>query len=424
MARVYYSLYDRLLRAEALREAFRKVKKANGAPGIDGQTIADYAAGLESETCRLLRELKDKTYRPQAARRKEIDKPDGGIRLLGIPTVRDRVVQQALNDILVPIFDPHFHPSSYGYRKNRSAHDAIAKATAFMRRYGLCHVVDMDLRKCFDTLDHDLIIKAVRRRVADGTVLTLIRQFLESGVMTGHGVEKTDIGSPQGGVISPLLANIYLDSFDQFMRRRGHRIVRYADDILIFKASRRSAEHALQVASDYLEHTLKLTVNTRKTQLTAMWKGVSYLGVEIHTRYTRIQPKKLASFKDKVKTITRRNTPVNLEKVIRDLNPVLRGFANYFRVCNCKHEFRHLMCWVRHRLRAIQLKLWKKPAKLHRRLRQLGYNGTFQRIKMQSWRNAACQLAHWAMPNSWFRQLGVFDLESLEVGVLPDITIG
>jgi len=424
MARIYYSLYDRLLRAETLKEAFRKVKKAKGAPGIDGQTIADYAAGLEEETCRLLRELKDKTYRPQAVRRKEIDKPDGGIRLLGIPTVRDRVVQQALNDILVPIFDPYFHPSSYGYRKNCNAHDAIAKAAAFMRRYGLSHVVDMDLSKCFDTLDHELIIKAVRKRVADGTVLTLIRRFLESGVMTGDEVEKTEEGSPQGGVISPLLANIYLDSFDQFMRRRGHRIVRYADDILIFKGSRRSAENAMQVASDYLENTLKLTVNRRKTHLTALWKGVSYLGVEIHPRYIRIKPEKLKSFKEKVKTITRRNTPVNLEKVISELNPVLRGFANYFRICNCKNELRHLMCWVRHRLRAIQLKLWKKPAKLHRRLRQLGYNRNFRQIKMQSWRNAACQLAHWAMPNAWFRQLGIIDLETLEVGVLPEINFG
>jgi len=208
--------------------------------------------------------------------------------------------------------------------------------------------------------------------------------------MTGHEVEKTEEGSPQGGVISPLLANIYLDSFDQFMRRRGHRIVRCADDILIFKASRRSTENALQVASDHLENTLKLTVNRRKTHLTALWKGVGCPGVEIHTRYTRMKPEKLKSFKEKIKTITRRNTPVNLEKVIRDLNPVLRGFANYFRICNCKNEFRHLMCWVRHRLRAIQLKLWKKPAKLHQRLRQLGYNGNFRRIKMQSWRNAAC----------------------------------
>lgn len=422
MLKVYYSLYDRLLKAETLEKAFQKVRKANGAPGIDGQTIADFALNLEENIASLLRELREKTYRPDPVRRKEISKPDGGVRLLGIPTVRDRVVQQALNSILVPIFDPHFHPSSYGYRKKRGAHDAIAKATAFMRTYHLRWVVDMDLSKCFDTLDHDLIIRAVRKRVADGTILTLIRMFLESGVMTGYGYERTEVGSPQGGVISPLLANIYLDDFDQFMRRRGHRIVRYADDILIFKASERGAENALRTAANYLENTLKLTVNRKKTHLTALWRGVKYLGVEIFTRYTRIKPENLRRFKAKVKAATRRNVPVSLVKVISDLNPVLRGFVNYFKVCDCKSELQRLMCWIRHRLRAIQLKHWKKPAKLHRRLRQLGYHGNFQKIKMQSWRNAACQLAHWAMPNVWLTEQGLFNLESVKVGTLPEIT--
>lgn len=422
--RIWYSLYDRLLHRQRLTEAFRKVKSAHGAPGIDGQSCKDFATELDDNISELLNELKVKRYRPQPVKRVEIDKPDGGVRLIGIPTVRDRVVQQVLKDILEPIFDPQFHPSSYGYRPGKGAHDAIAKATVFMRTYDLQWVVDMDLSKCFDTLDHDLIIKAVRGKVADGSILTLIRMFLESGVMIAGNLEPTRVGSPQGGVISPLLANIYIDEFDQFMRARGHRIVRYADDILVFKASRAGARNAMETASGFLEGKLKLKVNRDKTRITSLGRGVSYLGVEIFPRYIRIQEKKLRSFKEKVKGCTRRNTPVNLEKIIKDLNPLLRGFANYFKIANCKKEFRKLMQWVRRRLRAIQLKLWKKPGKLHRRLRQWGYKGKFKHIRMTSWRNAGSKLSHMAMPNKWFGQIGLFSMDEIRIGELPPITRG
>ena len=421
---IWYSLYDRLLHRQALTEAFRKVKSANGAPGIDGQSCKDFAVDLEQNIGELLNELKAKRYRPQPVKRVEIEKPDGGIRLIGIPTVRDRVVQQALKKIVEPIFDAHFHPSSYGYRPERGAHDAIAKATAFMRTYDLQWVVDMDLSKCFDTLDHDLIIKAVRKKIADGSIVTLIGMFLESGVMIDGNLEPTEVGSPQGGVISPLLANIYLDEFDQFMKARGHRIVRYADDILIFKRSRAGAQNALETASDFLERKQKLKVNRSKTRITSLRQGVSYLGVEIFPRYTRIQEKKLRAFKKKVKSCTRRTTPVNLEKIIKDLNPVLRGFANYFKIANCKNQFRKLMQWVRRRLRAIQMKLWKKPARLHRRLRQWGYKGEFKRIRMSSWRNAGSKLSHMAMPNKWFSQIGLYEMDEIETGELPPINRG
>ncbi|MCW7755470.1 group II intron reverse transcriptase/maturase, partial [Desulfobotulus sp. H1] len=404
--RIWYSLYDRLLHEKALQEAFRKVKSANGAPGIDGQSCKDFALGLEENIHHLLKERKEKSYQPEPVKRVEIAKPDGGIRKIGIPTVRDRVVQQALKNILEPIFDPEFHPSSYGYRPKVGAHDAIAKATAFMRNYGLTQVVDMDLSKCFDTLDHDLIIEAVRKRVKDGSILTLLRKMLESGVELSGVFEETEVGSPQGGVISPLLANIYLDAFDQFMRRRGHRIVRYADDILIFKASRAGAENAQEVVSTYLEKDLKLTVNRTKTHITSRRQGVPFLSVRIYPRYIGIKEERIKAFKEKVRRCTRRNTPVNMEKIIRDLNPLLRGYANYFKVANCKKLFGSVMAWIRRRLRAIQMKQWKKPASLHRRLRQLGYKGDFQCIRMSSWRNAACQLSHWAIPNKWFEKAG------------------
>ena len=242
----------------------------------------------------------------------------------------------------------------------------------------------MDLSKCFDRLDHKLILKAFRNRVADGSVLNLIQMFLESGVMIGSQLEPTELGSPQGGVISPLISNVYLDAFDQEMKRRNHRIVRYEDDILILCGSKAAAENALQVATRILERDLKLTVNQNKTHIAHSDNGVKFLGVEIRSRYTRIQEKKLRKLKEKVKQITRRALWTNVAGVIRQLNPVIRGFVNYFRIANCGRELKRLMGWIRRRLRCIQLKQWKKPAKLHRRLKQLGYKPPFKYIKMRS----------------------------------------
>ena len=422
MRRIYYSLYDRLLHRFALGKAFAKVRRAKGAPGVDGQTIADFADNVEDELTRLVHELRTKTYRPHPVRRVTIPKPGGGERNLGIPAVRDRVVQQALLDILQPIFDPDFHPSSYGYRPGRSCQQAVAKATMFVRQYKLVHVVDMDLSKCFDRLDHGLIVASIQRRIRDGSILALLRLFLESGVMIDGTWEATDIGSPQGGVISPLISNAYLDAFDQEMKRRGHRIVRYADDILILCRTRRAAEHAQEVATDILERTLRLTVNKEKTHLVHAFRGIKFLGVEIGLPWIRIQDKKVAAFKAKVKAITRRNSPVNLDQVIADLNPILRGFANYFRMANCKTLFAELTIWIRRRLRAKQLALWKRAGRLHRRLRQLGYHGDFPKMRMRHWRSSRSHLAHWSMSNDWIKAQGLFDLAAVETGVLPSIS--
>lgn len=421
MSRIYYSLYDRLLNHFALGKAFAKVRRAKGAPGVDGQTINAFADNVVGELSRLVHELRTKTYQPQPVRRVTIPKPGGGERHLGIPAVRDRVVQQALLDILQPIFDPDFHPSSYGYRPGRSCQQAVAKATMFVRQYKLAHVVDMDLSKCFDRLDHDLIIASLKRRIRDGSILALLRLFLESGVMVDGNWEATEIGSPQGGVISPLISNVYLDAFDQEMKRRGHRIVRYADDILILCRTRRAAEHAREVATDILERTLRLTVNKEKTHLVHASRGIKFLGVEIFSSRIAIQDKKLTAFKDKVKAITRRSSPVNLEQVVTDLNPVLRGFANYFRMANCKTLFCDMMQWIRRRLRAKQLALWKRAGRLHRRLRQLGYSGDFPKMRMRHWRSSRSHYANWSMPNAWLSELGLFDLATVETGVLPQI---
>ena len=414
--RVYYSLYGHLLSKARLYSGFKNVWKAKGAAGIDRQSLSDFASNLSDELDQLLLELKTKQYTPRPVRRVEIPKDDGGVRLLGIPSIRDRVVQQTLNDILSPIFETQFHPSSFGYRPRRSGQDAINKATMFIRRYGLQHVVDMDLSKCFDRLDHELILRSIRRRVTDGSVLELIRQFLTSGVMVYGHWQATETGSPQGGVISPLIANIYLDAFDQAMRERGHRIVRYADDILIFCRSRRGAENALHQATKILEGDLKLSVNTQKSHIAHSDVGVKFLGVVIRSHSTRIQPKKLAGFKAKLKALTRRNGGKPLTRVISELNPLLRGFSHYFRIANAYREYKQIARWLRRRLRSIQLQLWKKPGRLHRRLRQLGYRGSFKGLSMASWRNALSPLASMAMPNQWFDELGLVNLEQVKTG--------
>ena len=418
--RVYYSLYDRLLHEKPLSEAFKRVKASKGKGGIDHQEIGDFEADLSVNVQMLVKELKDKTYAPMPVKRVEISKGNG-VRKLGIPSIRDRVVQQALLTILQPIYEEDFHPSSYGYRPGRSCRQAISKTTVFIRKYELRHVVDMDLSKCFDTLDHELIIRFMKKRVTDGSILKLVEKFLKSGVMIGNKIEEVWLGSPQGGVISPLLANIYLNEFDHFMKERNYRIVRYADDILILCVSERSAKHALEVATTYLEKILKLTVNQEKTHITNCEKGVKFLGVEIFCKFTRIQKKNITDFKNKVKTLTKKGQGMNLEMVIKRLNPLLRGFSNYFRVANCKKMFQSLMSWIRRRLRAIQLKLWKKPRKLHRKLRQLGHNGSFPLIKMTSWRNSMSIQTSLAMPNKWFDELKLFNMELVVIGLIVPV---
>lgn len=287
-----------------------------------------------------------------------------------------------------------------------------------MRKYDRQWVVDMDLSKCFDLLDHQLIIKSIQRRVTDGSILKLINQFLKSGVMIGKSWEASRVGSPQGGVISPLIANIYLDAFDQEMKKRQHRIVRYADDILILCNTEIAAENALTQATQILEKDLKLTVNKKKTHIAHSDNGVKFLGVEIGSQYTRIQKSKLQGFKVKVKKLTKRNGGRNLSEVIKQLNPVVRGFVNYFSIANCKRELKLLAGWIRRRLRAVQLKLWKKPSRLHRRLKQLKYKPPFKFIKMNSWRNSKSPLSSYAMPNSWFEALGLYQIENVNTGWL------
>lgn len=414
----WYSLYDKVYDRTNLARSFQKVKQNGGSSGIDRQSIAAFSDNLTDELCQLEKELREKSYRPQAVRRAYIYKPDGSPRPLGIPTVRDRVVQQALLNVLQPIFDPDFHPSSYGYRPGRSAARAVAKAEQFMNRYGLNHVVDMDLSKCFDTLEHDLILKGVNRKVSDGSVLNLIDLFLKSGIKEDGKYIASEKGCPQGGVISPLLMNIYLDSFDQYMKSSGIRIVRYADDILILARTRSEAGRYRAMATKYLEGELCLKVNEAKTHLTDKWDGVAFLGFLITSRGVRINPKSVKKLKAKVRQLTPRNSGRNLLMQIADLNMLLRGFANYFRIGLVKSLFRNLMSWIRRRLRMKKMREWKSWKGLHKQLRRMGYKGSFKKISMTRWRNAGCKLLHMALPNEWFAEQGLYDMEEVKTNIL------
>ena len=413
----YYSLIDKVYALKNLYASFESVKRNKGAAGIDKQSITDFDEHLVENINQLHEELRTKTFRPSPVRRVEIPRPDGRKRPLGIPNVRDRVVQQAILNVIQPIFEPDFHPSSYGYRPKRSCQQAVAKAQQFLVRYNLPWAVDMDLSKCFDTLDHELILKSLNRKISDGTLLKLIDMFLKSGVMIDGLIKETEIGSPQGGVISPLLMNIYLDEFDQKMRNLGIRIVRYADDILIFAPTKRKAEQYQQIATDILE-SLKLTVNTEKTHISDVSRGIKYLGFMIRTSYVSVDKERIKRFKDKIRSLTPRNSGIPVTKMIERLTPVLRGWGQYFRVANCTGLFSDLMEWIRRRLRMKKMREWKSWKAFHKQLRRRGFKGECPKISMTRWRNSACFHMSFALPNKWFVEMKLFDLTSIKTGVL------
>ncbi len=413
----WYSLIDKVYSKGNLYESFQKVKKNRGVAGIDNITISKFGEDLQENLENIHLELKSGNYIPSPVKRVEIPKANGKMRPLGIPTVKDRIVQQAINNIIQPIFEPDFHPQSYGYRPNKSCQKAVARAQVLMVRDELPYAVDMDLSKCFDTLNHKFIMQSLNRKISDGTLLKLIEGILKSGVMQEGKYSETEIGSPQGGVISPLLMNIYLDSFDQEMKSLGIEIVRYADDILLFAKTKKKAEQYQRIAVEYL-NSIYLIVNEEKTHIASVLNGVKYLGFEIHEEYVKIEDKRVKAFKDKIRTLTPRNSGINVETMIKRLNPILRGWSNYFRVANCKGVFQSLLSWIRRRLRMKKMREWKSWKALHQQLRRVGHKSDFPKISMTHWKNSGCYHIHRALPNEWFEQLGLYDLLSKPTGVL------
>ena len=415
--RKYYSLIDKVYSLNNLFASFQAVKRNKGVAGIDNQSIDAFEENLVENINQLHEELRSRSYRPSPVKRVEIPKPDGSMRPLGIPTVRDRIVQQAILNVIQPIFEPDFHPSSYGYRPKRSCQHAVAKAQQFLVRYNLPWAVDMDLSKCFDTLDHELILNSLNGKISDGTLLKLIKQFLKSGVFIDGVVRATEIGSPQGGVISPLLMNIYLDEFDQKMKQLNIRIVRYADDILIFAPSKRKAEQYQRIATEILD-SLKLTVNTSKTHISNVDRGIKYLGFIIRRDYLSIDEQRVNRFKDKIRMMTPRNSGIPVTRMIERLTPVLRGWVQYFRIANCTRLYQRLMEWIRRRLRMKKMREWKSWKAFHKQLHRCGFKGVCPKLSMTRWRNSACFHLSFALPNCWFNEMKLFDLTKFKTGVL------
>jgi RNA-directed DNA polymerase len=353
--RKWYSLIDKVYSLPNLLESWHEVKANKGAGGVDKESIEAFGRNLNQNLLELHRLLKEKRYTPSPVRQVLIPKPSSGdLRPLGIPTVRDRVVQQAIKRIIEPIFEAKFKDVSYGYRPNRGAREAIRKCKEYIES-GYQWVVDADIASFFDTVNHKLMMKALNEEIADGTLLDLIERFLKAGAMKNGRLEATHEGVPQGGVISPLLANIYLHYFDEVMAERGYRLVRYCD------------ERALQVSKQILEDTLMLKLSPKKTRIAhAHYDGFEFLGCLFKSGYVRPKDRSIDSYKDRVRRITRRQQPKSLGMIIERLNPVVRGWGNYFRYGNVKTLYQRLDEWTRMRLRSF---LEKKRAVTHQNKR-------------------------------------------------------
>lgn len=415
MATKYHSLYGQMLEGDNFLTAWAKVKANRGTGGVDGQSIEAFAEHLGPNLTAVWEECKAKTYRPKPVRRVYIPKPGkpGERRPLGIPAVRDRVVQQALLQVLEPVFEPMFLDCSFGFRPGRGAHMALDRVTQHLSE-GYVWVVDCDLKGYFDTIPHDRLIDRVAERVADGSILRLIRAFLEAGVMEEGAVHRSVAGTPQGGVISPLLANIYLHPFDVLMTERGHKLTRYADDFVILCRSERAAKRVMASMKRYLEEELGLVVHPEKSRVVHASEGFVFLGYLFQGRYRRPSDKALDRFKDEVRRRTRRNQTARMEYLVWELNAYLRGWGRYFGYGHIKSRFEDLDQWIRRRLRAVQLRSWRNVRPLHAILLRKGWKrDKLQGLHMTRWRDSACQMVHAALDSKWFRNLGLVSLVAL-----------
>ena len=350
-------LMEEVLERGNLRAALRRVVRNDGSPGIDGMTVKELPEYLKKEWPKIRRQLLNGEYKPQPVKRVEIPKPGGGIRQLGIPTVLDRFIQQAVMQELQREWDVDFSNASYGFRPKRSAHQAIMQSQRYLKQ-GYRWVVDMDLEKFFDRVNHDKLMSKIRERVMDGRVIKLIHGFLKSGVKAHDQIVETVEGTPQGGPLSPLLANLMLDQLDKELERRGHRFVRYADDLNIYVKSRRAGTRVLKSVSNYLSRRMKLKVNEAKSAVGLPWKR-EFLGFSFSTRLNRrISEKSIKRFKAKVRETTFRTRGQRIEKIVKELRRYLLGWQAYFNVTEVRSVLKELDSWIRRRLRCYLWKQW------------------------------------------------------------------
>ena len=363
---------ERVVARENMLAALRRVERNGGAPGVDGIPTERLRDQIRAEWSRLRGELLTGTYQPKPVRRVEIPKPGGGTRLLGIPTVMDRLIQQALLQVLTPIFEPVFSDGSYGFRPGRRAHDAVKEARQYVAD-GYDWVVDIDLEQFFDRVNHDILMARVARRVKDKRVLRLIRRYLEAGVMVEGVVVATEEGTPQGGPISPLLANILLDDLDKELERRGHRFVRYGDDCNIYVKSKRAGERVMASVRRFLRERLRLRVNEAKSAVDRPWRR-KFLGFSFYRNRgirIRLAPQSIRRVKERLRELTRRNRSQSMKERIEHINAYLRGWVGYFALAEAPSIFREIEGWLMRRLRACLWTQWKRVRTRIRELRAL-----------------------------------------------------
>ena len=372
------NLMAAILAKDNLNTAYKQVVRNKGAAGVDGMTCAELLEHLKKHGEEIKDEVKYRLYKPLPVRRVEIPKPDGSMRKLGVPTVTDRFLQQAVTQVLSPIFEKKFHDCSYGFRPGRSAQQAVLKATEYLNE-GYNWVVDLDLEKFFDNVDHDILIALLSRTIQDGSVISLIRKFLVSGVMIGEETEPTELGTVQGGNISPLLANVMLNEFDWELNRRGLKFVRYADDCMILVKSRKAAERVLKSVTNFLSRRLHLKVNITKSKI-ARPQEVKFLGFGFYCVFKekkfrpRVHPKSAEKLYEHVRKLTKRSWGVGNDYKVHKLNEVIRGWANYFKIGAMLTVARKADRMIRYRMRMCIWKHWKNPKTRYRRLVQLGVN--------------------------------------------------
>lgn len=408
-------LMDMILERENLIRAWKRVCDNKGAPGVDGMKIEQLWDYLKGHWPTIKQDLLNATYKPQPVRRVEIPKPDGGgVRLLGIPTVLDRLIQQAISQVLSRIWEPFFSEYSYGFRPGRTAHQAVMQGKRYMAN-GYTYVVDMDLSKFFDRVNHDRLMSRLAGRIEDKRVLKLIRGYLRCGVMIAGVSVRSEEGTPQGGPLSPLLSNIVLDELDKELEERGHRFVRYADDFMIYCKSKRAAERVKQSITKFLSAKLKLLVNQDKSAVSRPWLrkflGFTYFQMCGQSK-VRIHTKSLKRFKDRIREVTSRSRGKSLKQVINELNQYFLGWWGYFRLTEAKSFLKGLKIWIMRRLRSLVWKQWKNPKTRVNNLKKLGIGYEDAMLcgnaRKKYWHMSKIKWVAIAMPASYFTDRGLY----------------
>jgi len=408
-----------------IQEAALRVKRNKGAPGIDGITVQEIEKAINTKWPKIKQEILEGKYRPKPVRRVEIPKPEGnGVRQLGIPTVMDRIIQQAIHQEIILTFEPIFSENSYGFRPNRSAHQAVLQAHKYIQE-GYEWVVDIDLEKFFDKVNHDMLMARIARRVKDKKILLLIRRYLQAGIMEDGLIKPTEEGTPQGGPLSPLLSNIMLDDFDKELEKRELRFTRYADDCNIYVKTERAGKRVMEKATKYLTGKLKLKVNDEKSAVDQPWNR-KFLGFtftrEKKPNRIAIHESRIKRFKDKIRKKTKRMRGNKVTESIRkQIMPITRGWTNYFGIAGERQEFERLDGWIRRKIRGIYWRQWKKPRTRYKRLIALGLK---ERTAKKTaywgkgpWRMARSNGMHKALSNTVIETLGYTPMVKMVAGL-------